>query len=147
MKTRPLGWTGLELTTIGLGTWAMGGGGWSFAWGPQDDAESIGAIHRALDLGINWIDTAPAYGLGHAKKVVGCALAGVRPRPLIATKCGRSWNDQRQLVPNLTAAAIRAEVEGSLRRLRVDVIDLYLLKSRRSWAQPTGCCRKLMSRG
>jgi aryl-alcohol dehydrogenase-like predicted oxidoreductase len=132
MKTRRLGWTELQLTTVGVGTWAIGGGGWSFAWGPQDDGESIAAIHRALDLGINWIDTAPAYGLGHAEEVVGRALAEVGSRPLIATKCGRSWNDQRQLFPNLKAEVIRAEVEASLRRLRVDVIDLYQIH----WPEP-----------
>jgi aryl-alcohol dehydrogenase-like predicted oxidoreductase len=132
MRTRALGWTGLELTTIGLGTWAMGGGGWAFSWGPQDDQDSILAIERALDLGINWIDTAPAYGLGHAEELVGRALAGRPKRPLIATKCGRSWTEQRQLFPCLKKDVIRNEVEASLRRLRIDAIDLYQVH----WPQP-----------
>jgi aryl-alcohol dehydrogenase-like predicted oxidoreductase len=134
MKTKELGWTGLQLSTIGLGTWAMGGGGWAFGWGPQDDAESIRAIHRALELGINWIDTAPAYGLGHCEEVVGRALKGISRRPFIATKCGRSWDAKRQLFPCLKGDVIRAEVEASLRRLQVDVIDLYQIH----WPQPDG---------
>jgi aryl-alcohol dehydrogenase-like predicted oxidoreductase len=132
MKTKKLGWTELELTTIGLGTWAIGGGGWAYAWGPQDDQASIQAIHRALDLGINWIDTAAAYGLGHAEEIVGQAVAGLRQRPLIATKCGRSWNDKGQLVPSLKRKVILAEVEASLRRLKLDVIDLYQVH----WPEP-----------
>jgi aryl-alcohol dehydrogenase-like predicted oxidoreductase len=132
MKTKKLGWTELELTTIGLGTWAIGGGGWAYAWGPQDDQASIQAIHRALDLGINWIDTAAAYGLGHAEEIVGQAVAGLRQRPFIATKCGRSWNDKGQLVPLLKRKVILAEVEASLRRLKLDVIDLYQVH----WPEP-----------
>ena len=97
MKTKQLGSTDLHLSTIGLGTWAMGGGQWAFAWGPQDDQESTRAIFRALDLGINWIDTAPAYGTGHAEEVIGQALRGLSSKPIIATKCGRSWNSERQL--------------------------------------------------
>ena len=125
MQTRPLGWTELKLTTVGLGTWAMGGGGWQFGWGPQEDRESIQAIRRALDLGVNWIDTAPAYGLGHAEEIVSQALQGLSAKPLVATKCGRAWNKQRQLSPNLKKDIIRAEIEASLKRLNVDVIDLY----------------------
>ncbi|MBI2949574.1 MAG: aldo/keto reductase [Verrucomicrobia bacterium] len=132
MKTRTLGRTGLQLTTIGLGTWAMGGEGWRFGWGPQDDQESIKAIHRALDLGINWIDTAPAYGLGHGEEVVGRALKGMAHRPIIATKCGRSWDANRELFPCLKRNVIRAEVEASLKRLGVEVIDLYQVH----WPQP-----------
>jgi aryl-alcohol dehydrogenase-like predicted oxidoreductase len=132
MKTRKLGWTELELTTVGLGTWAMGGGAWQFAWGPQDDRDSINAIHRALDLGINWIDTAPAYGCGHAEEVVGQALAGMGSKPLIASKCGRSWNEKKELVPCLKPAVVLAEIEASLKRLRVEVIDLYQMH----WPQP-----------
>ncbi len=132
MKTRKLGWTDLELTVVGLGTWAMGGSGWAFAWGPQDDRESGQAIRRALDLGINWIDTAPAYGLGHAEEVVGKTLQELGQKPIIATKCGRSWNDQRQLYPSLRKKVVRAEAEASLKRLRVDVIDLYQIH----WPQP-----------
>lgn len=132
MRTRKLGWTNLELTTVGLGTWAMGGGDWSFAWGPQDDELSVKTIHRALDLGINWIDTAPAYGLGHCEEVVGRAIRGLQNRPMIATKCGRSWNTTRQLYPNLKADVVRAEIDASLKRLQVDVIDLYQIH----WPQP-----------
>jgi aryl-alcohol dehydrogenase-like predicted oxidoreductase len=132
MKTRKLGWTDLELTTIGLGTWAMGGGGWAFAWGPQDDRASIQAIHRALDLGIDWIDTAPAYGLGHAEEIVGQAVAGLARRPLIATKCGRSWNNRGQLIPALKREVILAEVEASLRRLKLEAIDLFQMH----WPEP-----------
>jgi aryl-alcohol dehydrogenase-like predicted oxidoreductase len=124
MQTRKLGRTDLELTTIGLGTWAIGGGNWKFGWGPQDDQESIRSIQRALDLGVNWIDTAPAYGLGHCEEVVGKALRGMSRRPLVATKCGRCWGDERQLFPHLKAASVRAEVEGSLQRLQIDTIDL-----------------------
>jgi aryl-alcohol dehydrogenase-like predicted oxidoreductase len=132
MKTRKLGWTELELTTIGLGTWAMGGGGWAYSWGPQDDRASIQAIHRALDLGINWIDTAAAYGLGHAEEVVSQALAGLRRKPLIATKCERSWNERGEIFGSLKRNVILAEVEASLRRLKVDVIDLYQVH----WPEP-----------
>jgi aryl-alcohol dehydrogenase-like predicted oxidoreductase len=132
MQPRQLGNSDLQLTRIGLGTWAMGGGDWKFGWGPQDDHESIRTIHRALDLGINWIDTAPAYGLGHCEEVVGRALAGIGRRPIVATKCGRVWDEQRQLSPRLKAQSIRAEVEASLKRLRTEVIDLYQVH----WAQP-----------
>ena len=132
MKTRPLGKTGLQLTTIGLGTWAMGGGDWAFGWGPQDDEQSIRTIHRALDLGINWIDTAAVYGLGHCEEVVGRALRGLSQRPLIATKCERCWDDQGRIVTRLKRASVRAELEDSLRRLGVEVIDLYQIH----WPQP-----------
>lgn len=132
MKTRQLGGTDLHLSTIGLGTWAMGGGGWQFGWGPQEDRASIAAIHRALDLGVNWIDTAPAYGLGHAEEVVSRALRDLPAKPIVATKCGRSWNDQGQLAPNLKRTTLRAEIEASLKRLKVDVIDLYQVH----WPQP-----------
>lgn len=110
----------------------MGGGGWAFAWGPQDDDQSIRAIHRAVDQGINWIDTAPAYGLGHAEGIVGRALKGLQQRPIIATKCGRSWTDQRQIFPSLKGEVVLKEVEASLRRLQVDTIDLYQVH----WPQP-----------
>jgi aryl-alcohol dehydrogenase-like predicted oxidoreductase len=125
MQTRRLGNTDLQLTTIGLGTWAMGGGNWQFGWGPQEDAESVRTIHRALDLGINWIDTAAVYGLGHCEEVVGQALRGMRHRPLIATKCERCWDEQRRIVPRLKKESVEAEAEASLRRLGVEVIDLY----------------------
>ncbi len=132
MQTKRLGKTDLELTRIGLGTWAIGGGNWKFAWGPQDDNESIAAINRALDLGINWIDTAPAYGLGHCEEVVGKALAGMAKRPIVATKCGRCWDDNRQIYPCIKRDSIIAEAEASLRRLRIDTIDLYQIH----WPQP-----------
>lgn len=132
MNTKRLGGTDLELTSIGLGTWAIGGGGWAFAWGPQDDQDSIRTIHRALDLGINWIDTAPAYGTGHGEEIVGRALQGLSHKPVIATKCGRSWDPQRKLFPALKKEVIRSEVEASLKRLQVEVIDLYQIH----WPQP-----------
>jgi len=125
MQTNKLGWTDLELTTIGLGTWAMGGGGWSFAWGPQDDDESISTIHRAIELGINWIDTAPVYGLNHAEEVVGKALKGLKEKPIIATKCGRVWDEDGNISGCLKKDSIHSEVEESLGRLGIDVIDLY----------------------
>jgi aryl-alcohol dehydrogenase-like predicted oxidoreductase len=132
MQTRQLGTTGLRLTTIGLGTWAMGGGEWKFSWGPQDDAESIRTIHRALDLGVNWIDTAAVYGLGHSEEVVGRALHAVRNRPLVATKCERCWDEGNRIIPRLKRESVRAEAEASLRRLGVEVLDLYQIH----WPQP-----------
>jgi aryl-alcohol dehydrogenase-like predicted oxidoreductase len=125
LPTRQLGWTDLNLTVIGLGTWAMGGGGWKFGWGPQQDAESIATIYRALDLGINWLDTAPIYGLGHAEQLVGRALSGMAHKPFIATKCSRKWTADGAPYGCLKKASVREEIESSLRRLKVDVIDLY----------------------
>ncbi|MDD5127363.1 MAG: aldo/keto reductase [Dehalococcoidales bacterium] len=125
MKTRKLGWTDLNLTTIGLGTWAMGGGDWSFSWGPQDDEESIAAVLRAVEKGINWIDTAPAYGLGHSEEIIGKALKKLSGRPIIATKCGIAWDANRKTSRQLNGDTIRREVEDSLKRLGIDVIDLY----------------------
>src|SRR5512136_2165096 len=126
MHTRKLGYSDLNLTTIGLGTWAMGGGGWAFGWGPQDDAETIAAIRRALELGINWIDTAAVYGVGHSEEMVGEAIAGRRAEVIIATKCSRVWNPgETRPFGRLKADSIRREAEASLRRLGVDVIDLY----------------------
>ena len=125
MRTRKLGYSDLHLTTVGLGTWAIGGP-WDFGWGPQDDANSIAAIRRALDLGINWIDTAAAYGLGHSEEVVGQAIAGRRDEVFIATKCGKVWDQGSTGVRSwLKAESVRAECEASLRRLNVEVIDLY----------------------
>jgi aryl-alcohol dehydrogenase-like predicted oxidoreductase len=126
MQTRKLGYSNLHLTTVGLGTWAIGGGGWAYCWGPQDDSESIAAIRRALDLGINWIDTAAVYGLGHSEDIVGQAIAGRRDEVIIATKCGLVW-DKGSTTPygRLKAESVRREVEASLRRLEVEVIDLY----------------------
>ena len=125
MKKRRLGWTALEFTVIGFGSWAMGGGGWKFSWGPQDDRESIAAIKRAVDLGINWIDTAAIYGLGHSEEVVGKALKEISPRPFIATKCGLVWDEAKNISNRLKRESVRREAEASLRRLGVDVIDLY----------------------
>ena len=132
MQTRQLGKTDLDITPVGLGTWAIGGGGWVAAWGPQDDEESIATIHRALDLGINWLDTAAVYGLGHSEEIVGKALQGRPDRPYIFTKCSRVWNDKGEVFGNLKEQSIRREVEDSLRRLQVDVIDLYQMH----WPDP-----------
>jgi len=126
MRTRKLGYTNLQFTTVGLGTWAIGGGGWEWGWGPQDDTESIASLRRGLDLGINWIDNAAAYGLGHAEEVVGQAIAGRRDETIVATKCGLVWKEgSPNISNNLKADSVRAECEASLRRLNVDVIDLY----------------------
>lgn len=127
MERRQLGSTDLMITPIGLGAWAMGGGGWTFAWGPQDDGESIAAIRRAIDLGINWIDTAAVYGLGHSEEVVARALAEIpaSDRPLVFTKCSLVWDDKGNISHSLEAGSVRRELESSLRRLRVETIDLY----------------------
>ena len=130
LPTRPLGKSGLEITTVGLGAWAMGGGGWAFGWGPQDDAQSIAAMRRSVERGINWIDTAPIYGLGHSEEVVGRFLKELpaNDRPLIFTKCGLVWDDadrMKEAKRILAPASIRKECEASLRRLGVERIDLF----------------------
>lgn len=126
MQTRKLGNSDLHITPIGFGSWAIGGPGWAFGWGPQDDEASIGAIHRALELGVNWIDTAAAYGLGHSEQIVATALERWSgSRPYVFTKCGLVWDERGNVTRRLTAASIRQECEDSLRRLRVDAIDLY----------------------
>ncbi len=132
MKTRQLGNSELEITPIGLGAWAMGGGGYSAGWGPQNDEESIQTIHRAIDLGINWIDTAPVYGLGRSEEVVGRALKGRAERPYVFTKCSLVWDVQGNISNNLKAESIRRECEASLRRLQIDAIDLYQIH----WPNP-----------
>lgn len=132
MQKRKLGNSDLEITVLGVGAWAMGGGGWQFAWGPQDDNASIAAIHAALEAGINWIDTAAVYGLGHSEEVVARALEGVHPKPYIFTKCERVWDESGKVGNCLKAASIRRECEASLRRLKVDVIDLYQVH----WPEP-----------
>jgi len=127
MEKRKLGNTDFKITPIGLGAWAMGGGGWAFAWGPQDDSESIAAIRRALDLGINWIDTAAVYGLGHSEEVVAQALADIPQsgRPLVFTKCSLVWDEKGNIRHSLAPDSLRTELEDSLRRLRVEAVDLY----------------------
>ena len=121
--TKQLGNSDLELTAVGFGAWAIGGGDWQYAWGPQEDRKSIEAIHRALDAGINWIDTAAVYGLGHSEEIVGTALKSVSTKPYLFTKCAMTWGEDRKIVQTLKK--IREEVESSLRRLKVDIIDLY----------------------
>ncbi|MGB5843739.1 MAG: aldo/keto reductase [Anaerolineales bacterium] len=125
MQTKQLGNSDLNITTIGFGAWAIGGTGYEFSWGPQDDQASIEAIHRALELGINWIDTAPGYGVGHSEEIIAKALAGWSgSTPYIFTKCGLRWDDQGKIHKNLTAESIQEECEDSLRRLEVEAIDL-----------------------
>jgi aryl-alcohol dehydrogenase-like predicted oxidoreductase len=132
MKTRRLGYTNLKLSTVGLGTWAIGGGGWAFAWGPQDDGESIATIRYALEQGVNWIDTAPVYGLGHSEEVVGRAIQGLREKAIIATKCGLVWDKRGRISGRLKRESVRREVEASLRRLEIEAIDLYQIH----WPNP-----------
>ena len=126
MQIRKLGNSDLHITPVGYGAWAIGGSGWQFAWGSQDDNDSIAAIHRALELGVNWIDTAAVYGLGHSEEVVARALKEWRgSRPYVFTKCGLRWDGRGEVHKVLSAASIRSEIENSLRRLAVDEIDLY----------------------
>lgn len=130
LPTRPLGSSGLDITTIGFGAWAAGGGGWAFGWGPQDDQASIAAMRRAIDGGVNWIDTAAVYGLGHSEEVVGRFLQDIPQanRPLVFTKCGLVWDDRNRMavaLRNLQPDSIARECEASLRRLKVERIDLY----------------------
>jgi aryl-alcohol dehydrogenase-like predicted oxidoreductase len=132
MQTRTLGNSDLQITPIGVGAWAMGGGDWAMSWGRQEDNQSIAAIHAALDAGVNWIDTAAIYGLGHSEEVVGKALAGRANRPYVFTKCSLVWNDQRQISRSLKADSVRRELEASLRRLRLETIDLYQIH----WPDP-----------
>ena len=132
MQKKRLGNSDLEISPIGIGAWAIGGGGWMFGWGPQEDDESIRAIHAALDRGVNWIDTAAVYGFGHSEEVVAKALQGRANRPYVFTKCSRLRGENGQLRGVLKADSIRQECEDSLRRLKVDVIDLYQIH----WPQP-----------
>jgi len=132
MQTRQLGNSDLYITPLGVGAWAMGGAGWLFSWSHQDDDASISAIHAALDAGMNWIDTAAVYGLGHSEEVVAKALEGRADRPYVFTKCARVWDENRQIGKSLKADSVRRECEASLRRLRVDVIDLYQIH----WPEP-----------
>jgi aryl-alcohol dehydrogenase-like predicted oxidoreductase len=132
MQIKQLGNSDLHITPIGYGAWAIGGGDWEFGWGSQEDQDSIDAIHRALDLGVNWIDTAAVYGLGHSEEIVAKALKGRSERPYIFTKCSLIWDDQRKVGHSLKTDSLRREIEGSLQRLQVDVIDLYQIH----WPNP-----------
>src|SRR5246127_3724726 len=139
LSKRSLGSSGLAMTTVGFGAWAIGGGGWSYGWGPQDDSSSIAAMRRAMELGVNWIDTAAVYGLGHSEEVVGRLLRDLplSERPLVFTKCGLTWdaNNPMQMAKRvLKPEAIRKECEASLRRLGVERIDLYQFH----WPDETG---------
>ncbi|MFC5861991.1 aldo/keto reductase [Acidicapsa dinghuensis] len=129
---RTLGNSDLKLTPIGFGAWAIGGGNWDFGWGAQDDAASIEAVHAALDMGINWIDTAAVYGLGHSEEIVGRAVKGLAERPLIFTKCSMRWDAERKIYRSLKAASVAEELDNSLRRLDVETIDLYQIH----WPNP-----------
>jgi len=132
MNTKQLGNSDLFITPIGFGAWAIGGGGWEFAWGAQDDRDSIAVIQEALDAGVNWIDTAAVYGLGHSEEVVARALEGLRNPPYVFTKCSMVWDEGREIGHSLKADSIRRECEASLRRLRVDALDLYQIH----WPNP-----------
>ena len=132
METHQLGNSDLHITPVGIGAWAVGGSGWAGSMGPQSDDDSIPAIHAALDRGLNWIDTAALYGLGHSEGVVARALQGRTPRPYVFTKCERVWDSNGKIGASLKADSIRRECESSLRRLRVDVIDLYQIH----WPEP-----------
>ncbi len=139
LSTRPLGRSGLGITRVGFGSWAVGGGGWSFGWGPQDDAESLATMRHALERGVNWIDTAAVYGLGHSEELVGRLVHELPPgeRPLIFTKCGMIWDEQHPMAAPrqvLKPESIRRECEASLRRLGVERIDLYQFH----WPDETG---------
>lgn len=132
METRRLGNSDLAITPIGIGAWAIGGAGWNGSMGPQNDSDSIPAIHAALDHGLNWIDTAALYGLGHSEEMVGRAIRGQTPRPYIFTKCERVWDKDRSIGACLKAESIRRECDASLRRLKIDAIDLYQIH----WPEP-----------
>jgi aryl-alcohol dehydrogenase-like predicted oxidoreductase len=132
LKTSQLGATGMEITRVGFGAWAIGGGGWEFGWGPQQDDESVAAIGRALELGVNWIDTAAAYGFGRSEEVVGKALAGVSDKPYVFTKCSLIDDGTRHVRHVLKRDSVLREAEASLRRLGVDAIDLYQIH----WPNP-----------
>lgn len=132
MQTKQLGNSDLHITRLGVGAWAMGGGDWAFGWGPQDDADSIAAIRAAVEAGINWVDTAAVYGLGHSEEVVAKALEGLTPRPYVFTKCERIWGEDRKIGKSLKADSLRKECEASLKRLKVEQIDLYQIH----WPEP-----------
>src|ERR1017187_5088625 len=125
MNLRKLGQSDLNITPIGIGAWAIGGGKWEFAWGAQDDAESVVAIRAGLERGINWIDTAAVYGLGHSEEVVGRAVLGLNKRPYVFTKCSLVWEESGTISHTLKVASLRKEAEASLKRLVLDAVDLY----------------------
>ncbi len=125
MQTRQLGNTDMAITPIGFGSWAIGGSEWAYGWGVQDDGDAIAAIERAVERGVNWIDTAAIYGLGHSEELVAKALGGMKERPYIFTKCSMVWDESRQISGSLKPESIRRECEASLKRLQVDSIDLY----------------------
>jgi aryl-alcohol dehydrogenase-like predicted oxidoreductase len=132
LRTKQLGRTGLQITRVGFGAWAIGGGDWEFGWGPQEDDRSVAAIHRALEQGVNWIDTAAAYGFGHSEEVVGRALEGLAERPYVFTKCSLLEGPGRRVVHSLERDSVLREAEASLKRLRVEAIDLYQIH----WPDP-----------
>jgi aryl-alcohol dehydrogenase-like predicted oxidoreductase len=132
LDTTQLGQTGLEITRVGFGAWAIGGGDWEFGWGPQEDEQSLAAIHRALEQGVNWIDTAAAYGFGHSERIVGRALQGLAKRPYVFTKCSLLEGPGRRVIHSLKRDSILREAEASLERLRIDAIDLYQIH----WPDP-----------
>jgi aryl-alcohol dehydrogenase-like predicted oxidoreductase len=133
MEHRTLGRTGLDISTVGFGAWAIGGDRNAIGhWGPVNDEESIAAIHKALDLGVTWIDTAPGYGSGHSEEIVGRAIKGLADPPLVFTKCGFVWNDRYEMTVDLSPASIRSEVDASLRRVGVEALDLYQIH----WLEP-----------
>jgi aryl-alcohol dehydrogenase-like predicted oxidoreductase len=132
VEKRAFGKAGMEITPLGFGSWAIGGGGWRAAWGPQDDDEAVGAIRRAVELGMNWIDTAAVYGLGHSEELVARALKGVSERPYVFTKCSLVWDESGEVHNVLRKDSVKRECEESLRRLQTDVIDLYQIH----WPRP-----------
>ena len=132
METRRLGNSDMQISVLGIGAWAIGGGGWMGSMGPQNEGDSVPAIHAALGHGMNWIDTAALYGLGHSEEVVAAALKGRNPRPYVFTKCERVWDSKGEVGASLKPESIRKECEGSLRRLKTDVIDLYQIH----WPEP-----------
>ena len=132
MQSVRFGRTDMEITRIGFGSWAIGGGGWRAAWGPQDDDEAVGAIRRAVELGMNWIDTAAVYGLGHSERLVARALKGVSDRPYVFTKCSQVWDESGNISNNLKKDSVKRECEESLSRLQVETIDLYQIH----WPRP-----------
>jgi aryl-alcohol dehydrogenase-like predicted oxidoreductase len=133
LEMRTFGKTDMKITPVGFGSWAIGGGGWAAAWGPQDDEEAVGAIRRAVELGMNWIDTAAVYGLGHSEELVARALEGVSERPYVVfTNCSLVWDEGGEVHNVLKKDSVKRECEESLRRLQTDVIDLYQIH----WPNP-----------